>query len=320
MGHNVRCCCVAVILLCTAAIGAPQPRGDLTDKEVYPLEKQDDIWWAGIRDLCELAGAELPGAAPNQPFIIERDFDERGMRLQGRLNVVVGADVLGKGPIEIKLGDDTYKLQIGSVELEKNGERVWDLLHEPKKINGVASAALEDLAKVLGFALDDEVDGQPTITKDGETYRLVQGAPSGFDVLQVPNAEVLNDLARPLIIERPNQELGPGAFKVTPHPGARGYAEYNGALYQRATVGVFGPNQPGAGGGQLLYGPVVRGAYDINGQSADLLYLSIVRVKEPPAGMVLRPGGGAQGGGMGGGMVDPPEVIIPFVQPDDPVE
>jgi len=331
MGRNVRCCCVAIILLCTAAIGAPQPRGDLTEKQVYPLEKQDDIWWAGIRDVCELAGAEVPGAVPNQPFVIERDFDERGMRLQGRLKVVVGADVLGRGPMEIKVGDDTYKLQIGSIELEENGERVWDLLHEPKRINEVPCASLEDLGKMLGFTLGDEVDGQPTIARDDERYRLVQGKPTSVPVQWTPNVEALDQFGRPLIIERPNQELGPGVFKVTPRPAARGYVEYHGALYQRATVGVFGPNQPGAGGGELLYGPVVRGQYDINGQSADLLYLSIVRAKEPPAGMVLRPGdgfritpnmpgGGLGGGGMGGGMMEPPDAIIPFLKPHEPVE
>ena len=190
MGHNVRCCCVAVILLCTAAVGAPQPRGDLTDEEVYPLEKQDDIWWAGIRDLCELAGAELPGASPNQPFTIERDFDERGMRLQGRLKVVVGADVLGKGPVEIKLGGDTYKLQIGSVELEKNGERVWDLLHEPKQINGVACASLEDLAKILGLTLGDDLDDRANTDRRlaaGPEMKLVRGVWLAFRAYDAPH-------------------------------------------------------------------------------------------------------------------------------------
>ncbi len=308
MGHNAKCCCLAVILLCTAAIGAPGPQADLTEQAVYPLEKQEDVWWAGIRDVCEIAGAELAGAASG-PVLLERGFGgEQGPQLRFRVEAFADR-LIGKGPIEVKLGDDTYKLEIGSAKLEKNGERVWDLLHEPKKIKGVPSASLEDLSKILGFTIGDEADGQPTITTDDQTYRLVQGQPSGFDHLQVPGAEAFDELGRPLIIERRGQEFGPGVFNVAPGPAAKEYVEYNGALYQRATVGVLGPNQPVAGGGTLLYGPVIRGQYRIDGQAADLLYLSIVEIRQPRPGVVIGPGGGfhvfpnvpgAQGGGMGG--------------------
>ncbi len=320
MGHNAKCCCVAVILLCTAAIGAPGPQGDLTEKQVYPLEKQEDVWWAGIRDLCELGGAELTAAAGG-PVILQRDLGGEGDR-HLRFRIEAFADqLMGKGPIEIKVGDDTYKLETGSVELERNGERVWDLIHEPRRINGVASASLEDLAKILGFTIGDEVDGQPTITKDDQTYRLVQGKPSGSQVVPVPDAEAPDLLPRPFILERPLQELGPEVFSITPRPPANDYVELDGALYQRATVGVMGPNRPGAGGGTLLYGPVIPGQYRVNGQSADLLYLSIVEIQRPVPGVVLGPGGGfhvfpnipgvgPQGGGMGGA-IEPNPLLGP---------
>ena len=85
---------------------------------------------------------------------------------------------------------------------------------------------------------------------------------------------------------------------------------------------MLGPNQPGAGGGTLLYGPVIRGQYRINGQSADLLYLSIVEIQRPAFGVVLQPGdgfrvfpnvpgAGPEGGGMGGA----PE-INPLLKPE----
>jgi hypothetical protein len=311
MGHNAKCCCLAVILLCTAAIGAPGPQADLTDKEVYPLEKQEDVWWAGIRDLCELGGAELTATAGG-PVILQRDL--RGEAVRGlRFRIEAFADqLMGKGPIEIKVGDDTYKLETGSVKLEMNGERVWDLIHEPRAINGVGCASLEDLARILGFTVGGEVDGQPTIAKDDQTYRLVQGQPSGFHVVPVPDVEVFDeDLARPLIIERPNQELGPGAFSVAPRPAAKDHVELNGALYLRAPLPAWVPDQSGMRGGTFLYGPVIRDQFRVNGQPADLLYLSIVELKQQPPAVVLGPGDGFrvfpnppgvghQGGGMGG--------------------
>lgn len=312
MGHNAKGYCLGIILLCTAAIGAPGPEADLTEAEVYPLEKQDDVWWAGIRDLCELAGAELTGT-PGGPIILQRDLGGEG---EGRLRFRIEAFVdraMGKGPIEIKLGEDTYKLEIGSAELEKNGERVWDLLHEPKRISGVPCASVEDLSKILGFTIGDEADGQPTIAKGDNAYRLVQGQPAVVPVEWSPNVEAFDQFGRPLIMELPNQELGPEVFNVAPRPAAKEYVEYNGVLYQRATVGVLGPSQPAVGGGTLLYGPVIPGQYRINGQAADLLYLSIVELKRQPPGMVLGPGEGfrvfpnppgvgPQGGGMGGGL------------------
>ena len=129
MGHNAKCCCLAVILLCTAAIGPPGLQADLTEKQVYPLEKQEDVWWAGVRDLCELAGAELTATAGG-PVILQRDLGGEGNRHLGFRIEAFADQLMGKGPIEIKVGDDTYKLEVGSVKLERDGERVWDLIHE----------------------------------------------------------------------------------------------------------------------------------------------------------------------------------------------
>ena len=58
---GVRFVAAVVILACAAAIGAPDKPGAPQEKKVFPLEKQDGVWWAGIADLCELAGAKCGG-------------------------------------------------------------------------------------------------------------------------------------------------------------------------------------------------------------------------------------------------------------------
>jgi hypothetical protein len=304
MGHKVKLCCLAIILLCTVTIGTPQNQDDVTDAEVYPLEKQDDVWFAGIRDTCELAGAKAPGLA-DAPFTIRQGPGGDGIvEFRGHVDALVVEGLTGKGSsIAVEVGEDTYTVTIGSVELLKNGERVWDLLHEPKRINGGACASLEDLAQVLDFTLGEEIDGQPAITKDDKTYRLVQGKPTPLSVQWTPREELFKNLPRPLIIEP--REGAPGVITVAPQTPQKGYVEFDGALYQRANVGVLGPTQPGQAGKTLLYGPVIRNRYEVNGQLADQLFLSIVRTEEPPTGIVLEPGGM---GGMGGLRLKPPEI------------
>jgi hypothetical protein len=250
----------ALVLFGTVAVGAPEKPGGIPEKRVYPLEKQDGVWWAGVADVCAIAGAKVEGAGG---FARIDAPAGRGYAIIPQLS--------GKGPVKITVGADVYQFSAGSATLTRNGERIWDFVHTPKAISGCACASLEDLCHMLGLAEGDEADGQPTIMKGEARYRLIKGAPK-------------------LSLKVEYRDMRPPAF-AWPRAATGGYAGFNGLLYQTAPMGTqyVQPKEgtPGATivGSQRLYGPVIPGRFSGNYQGqqvrGDQLFLSIVDVKGP---------------------------------------
>jgi len=260
---------LAALLICAVGIGAPDRDGPLLQKHVYPLEQQDDVWWVGIADICDIVDATMEGAEAVLPL----DLPE-GHRM------VVGVPGGGDGPLRVTVGEDTYEFRLGKTELKKNGEPAWDFGHAPRRINGIPSAALGDMAHMLGLAEAEGADGQPMISSDGTRYRLVPGRPvRRFSYLHVQDADgnlVWKYEGRPLAPARLIQRLPVGK-----------YAEYNGALYLRGRAQLYRlETDPEADGPETLYGPVIPHRYEAEGVVADQLYLSIVHARGRAVQMV----------------------------------
>jgi hypothetical protein len=143
------------------------------------------------------------------------------------------------------------------------------------------------------------VDGQPTITKDGEQYRLVKGEPhwpgalKDGGVVQINPEELQKRMeAAPFVWK--DFPLRPGERLTIPSGIGGAYTEHNGLVYRRATAQVqMGPVviTPGGPGGETLYGPVVPNRFHAEGASADLMYLSIVKRPARTGGVVrIAPG------------------------------
>jgi len=270
MTPRLRFVCALLLAFCAVAVGAP----DDAETKVYPLFEEAGFWWAGIADICELVGAEVEGAGATYAT----DKGDGLVRVEFRL--VLGA----QGPLTVKVGEDEYKLEVGKVEVERNGEHELDFIHAPRQHELSACATLEDLATILDFELDEDEEGRPVIIKGDEEYHLVQGerkwpapvlAPGDrMDVFRLDPEEL--EEHGDLVWEGPH-----GGLKVTIAPQAGGgLAEHNGMAYRRQ--------------GGVLFGPVAPGAFRAEGQSADLMYLSIVRPATDEAREATRlPGGGA---------------------------
>ena len=259
-----------VLLACTAGIGAPETNAPLLQKPVYPLEKQDDVWWVGIADICDIVDATMEGAEAVLPL----DLPE------GHRMVVGIPGAAGDGPLKVAIGEDTYEFMLGKTELEKNGRPAWDFGHAPRRISGIPSAALGDMAHMLGLAEGEEADGQPTIFRDGIRYRLVRGRPiRRFSYLHVQDADgnlLWKYEGPPLAPTRLIQQLPVGK-----------YAEYNGALYLRGSTRLHRlDTESQSGSTETLYGPVIPHRYEAEGVLADQLYLSIVHARGRPVQMV----------------------------------
>ena len=61
MAATLRLTAGTLLLLSTVAIGAPDDGDALIEKSVFPLFGEDDLWWAGVGDVCEIAGAKFEG-------------------------------------------------------------------------------------------------------------------------------------------------------------------------------------------------------------------------------------------------------------------
>jgi len=282
-----------VLFGATAALGAPDEDGPL-DRKVFPLTKEGDQWWAGVADVCELCGAKLEG----EGFTIIQERDGPRLRIEAR-------GVFAKaGPLRIHSGEDVYEFSLDQLPVQRNGEEFGDFVSPTKRIEGVVAATLEDLGRILGFEIGDEARGQPTLTWEGKQYRLVPGEAKGrvifgldgqplripLDFRAVPAPDLPEGFrqfeAKPFIWKGA-PPLKPGDPLRVPGAAGSGYEEHNGLLYQRGTVRLhFGPEgTPLNGGMETLYGPVVPGRYSAEGQSADLMYLSIVKRPERTGGM-----------------------------------
>lgn len=252
---------IIAILAPTVAVGVPDEAAALIDTRVYPLEKQDGTWWVGIADICDLAGAAMEGADAVFPL----DLPEGHRMVVG----VPGAD--GDGPLQIVVGDDTYEFTLGKAGLKKNDTQAWDLAHVPRRINGIPSAALEDMAHMLGLAEGEEVDGQPTFLRGAVRHRLVQGYPT-----RRINYVHIADRAGNLVWKYQGRPLTPGKL-IRQLPVGK-YAEHNGALYLRGDVQLHRlDSDPQVGSTETLYGPVIPHRYEAEGVTADQLYLSILK-------------------------------------------
>jgi hypothetical protein len=266
----------------TIAVGAPDSDGAPIEKKVFPLAKEGEQWWAGVSDLCELVGARFEGEG----------FSTTVTRDKG-VQVRVWAQIGGKGPYKIVVGEDTYQFSLDALAITKNEEPFGDFVMQPKRIEGGICATLEDLGRILGFAVGGEVDGQPTITHDGKQYRLVKGerhwpgiVVKDGDVIEVRPEDPAERLRELPFVWRGWPD-GPGGGVVTfQGPGA--YTEHNGLTYRRATTPFPAGSQavPPMGGMETLYGPVLPGRATNGGQPADLMYLSIVKRQLPTGGVV----------------------------------
>jgi len=261
----------AVLLASAVAIGASDKPGAPPEKKVYPLVKQDGVWWLGIGDMCAIAGAKYEGGQTVRVFEGEH----------GRLEIVMGL-VSKDTPLKTTVGEDTYQLKLEDVKLAKNGERIWDLAHAPRLIDGVPCASLEDLCHLLRLGEGEELDGQPTIIKDNVRYRLIKGEAKPFR-----GSFSLQGGGVPLGQWTVPPTLRPGDVLVTPaRPSAGGYAEFNGLLYQtgREHLQYLQPGRVIPAPSTRLYGPVIPDRYSgrFGGEYAkgDQLFLSIVDVQE----------------------------------------
>lgn len=262
----------AVLLASAVAVGAPDRPGAPPEKKVYPLAKQDGVWWLGIGDMCAMTGAKYDGGQTTR--VLEGEH--------GRIEIIIGV-VSKDTPLKITVGEDTYQLKLEDVKLAKNGERVWDLAHGPRLIDGLPCASLEDLCHLLRLGEGEELDGQPTIVKDNVRYRLVKGEPKPFSgrfSLQAGGVPLGQWTIPPT--------LRPGGVLVTPaRPSAGGYAEFNGLLYQtgREELRYLQPGRATPAPSSRLYGPVIPDRYSgrFGGEYAkgDQLFLSIVDVPGP---------------------------------------
>ncbi len=266
---GLKIACIIAILAPTVAVGVPDEAAPLIDTRVYPLEKQDGVWWVGIADICDMADATMEGAEA----VLSLDLPEGHRMVVG----VPGAD--GDGPLKVVVGDDTYEFTLGNTELKKNGKEAWDLAHAPRRINRIPSAALEDMAHMLGLAEGAEVDGQPTLLRGALRHRLVQGKPT-----RRINYVHITDRAGNLVWKYQGRPLTPG--KLIRRLPIGKYAEYNGALYLRGDVRLHRlDTDPQARSTETLYGPVIPHQYEAEGVTADQLYLSVVRGAARPVQM-----------------------------------
>ncbi|HJN13952.1 MAG TPA: hypothetical protein QGH10_00600, partial [Armatimonadota bacterium] len=154
-----------LVLFCAVAIGAPDGPEGPAEKSAYPLFEEDGQWWAGIGDVCEIVGAEFEGGGFTQAI------EQEDGKLRIQMRVVFGH----AGPLKITVGEDTYEIEVGREQIDKNGENYRDFIHTPKRVKGVACATLEDLSGLLGFVVGEPDDGQPTIVADEGPIRLVEG-------------------------------------------------------------------------------------------------------------------------------------------------
>jgi hypothetical protein len=266
---GLKIACAIVILAPTVGVGVPNDAIPPIETRVYPLEKQDGIWWVGIADICDLAGAVMEGADAVFPL----DLPDGHRMVVG----VPGAD--GDGPLKVVVGDDTYEFTLGKAGLQKNGRQAWDLAHVPRRINGIPSAALEDMAHMLGLAEGEEADGQPTLFRGGVRHRLVPGKPT-----RRINYVHITDRAGKLVWKYQGRPLTPG--KLIGQLPVGKYAEHNGALYLRGDVQLYRLDTDSqVQGTETLYGPVVPHRYEAEGVTADQLYLSIVQGVARPVQM-----------------------------------
>jgi len=284
MAYALKLTGLLLALSATIAVGAPEDGAPL-EKKVFPLVKEGDMWWVGVADMCEIVGARFEGEGFSYKL-------ERGN--------VLRMEVLGKfggnGPFKITLGEDTYEFKLGEFAITRNGDEFGDFLMQPKRIDGVVSATLEDLARVLVLAVGDDVDGQPTISSEAKQYRLVQGERKWqTPVLRDGDAIVVgpDDL-------RKRMEEAPFIWRDWPgmqggamaRPGqGEAYTEHNGMTYRRGTAGLqMGPYAPvpASRGTETLYGPVVPNRFHAEGASADLMYLSIVQRRVNVGGVATR--------------------------------
>lgn len=275
-------------LLAIVAISARGDGGAPVDKPVFPLVKEGEQWWVGVRDLCALLGATFEGEG------LSLDVDrEQGIRV--RALVRMGGD----GPFLIKSGEDRFEFRLNQLEITKNGDYFGDFLFAPRRIEGVVAATLEDLGRILEFQIGEEVYGQPTISIGDNHYRLVKGEP-------LSPLAILGEADKMLPLKpenwrrwRERLERLPFDWKKLPSvphnalifrssPGP-GYTEHNGLLYYRGGVGLqVGPEifTPSAGQKETLYGPVLPNRFQAEGRSGDLTYLSIVERLAPSRSVV----------------------------------
>jgi hypothetical protein len=272
IGSGLKLTLAAVVFLVSVAIGAPDKPGALPEKQVYPLQRQDGVWWLGIGDVCTVFGARYLGKIG---FASPGKLGDGG---QGALTpkVVVTSE------IGVMVGGDRYEFKLGSVRLTRNGQPAWDLAHAPKLIDNVPCALLEDLCHMLRLGEGEELDGQPTVVLAQRRYRLVQGQPPqagpGFHIEVTPPPGLLS----PRVWPAPQR---PGAAVSPPSP-VGGYAQFNGLLYQMGRVEVkhIDPQRNVFRPSGMLYGPVIpnrfSGRYDGgNYVKGDQLFLSIVDVR-----------------------------------------
>ncbi|MGQ9731343.1 MAG: hypothetical protein ACUVX8_08690 [Candidatus Zipacnadales bacterium] len=265
------------------ALGAPEDDRNIPEKQVFPLLHEEDQWWVGIADICEIFGAKFEGDG-----LISKVDKQDGLR------IMIQAQFGGNGPFKITVGEDIYEFKLGELAIQKNGEDFGDFLLAPKRIEGTVAATLEDLSRILGFEVGEEVEGQPTIFKNGERYRLIQGERKTL-LPQIFKLEGLNKLPLvPELFEWPIdpdrwREFIPEAprawkFRDVVSGGGTGYVEHNGMLYHHGGIDIGGElrGEPLEQEGETLYGPVVPGRYGAEGTSADLLYLSIIKRPSQP--------------------------------------
>jgi len=267
---------LAGLLLAFSAILAVAASDEaLVEKRVFPLVKEGDLWWAGVADVCAIAGATFEGDG------FTYAYDEKGMRIR------IGGQFGGEGPFTIRMGGDRYEFRLDKLDIQKNGEAFGDFLLQPKRIDAVVSATLEDLARILDCRLGEEVEGQPTMAVKDQRYRLVKGqrrnplvqALEGHAIQVVPFGEGFPNHPENGPPVRGPYILRPGGVITVPNESPSPYVEHNGMLYRRGTPRLqFGPHTTPMGSGEeMLFGPVVRDRFHADGQSADLMYLSIVK-------------------------------------------
>jgi len=283
MGPVLRLTGAVLAFFATIAVGAPENDGAPIERKIFPLAKEGDMWWAGVSDLCELVGARFEGEG----------FSTEVTRDKG-VQVRVWAQIGGKGPFKIIAGEDAYEFSLDKLAITRNEEPFGDFVMQPKRIEGSICATLEDLGRILGFEVGGEVDGQPTITHQGKQYRLVKGERHWPGIIMKDGGVIevepgdLQERLRELPFVWRGWPGGPGAGVVVPGHEPGGYTEHNGLLYRRATGPFPAGSQavPQRGGMETLYGPVLPGRAHSGGQSADLMYLSIIKRPVPTGGVV----------------------------------
>jgi len=277
MGPVLRLAGVLLVFFATIAAGAPDNDGAPTDKKVFPLAKEGEMWWAGVSDVCEIVGARFEGEGFS--FDVTRD---KGVQVRA------WAQIGGKGPFKIIAGDDTYQFSLDNLAITRNEEPFGDFVMQPKRIEGGICATLEDLGRILGFELGAEVDGQPTIVRDGKQHRLVKGERKWPGIVVKDGAiEIKPEDPAERLRELPFVWRGwPGVAPPGLEPGV--YTQHDGLTYYRATAPFPAGAQavPPMGGMETLYGPVLPGRAHSGGQSADLMYLSIIKRPAPTGGVV----------------------------------